>query len=106
MTKTQLNTQLNHHLITEMGFMVSDYGLQNSKPRYHMVKQKEGGSLAILDICRHCLNPFCKIINVYNDVTIRLTEIGLKCIKYIPHLAKGPTTMKGCKGAGWVRFLG
>ena len=70
MTKTQLNTQLSHHLITEMGFVVSDYGLWNSKPIYHMIKQKEGGNISILSICRHFLIPFCKVYNSYDDVTM------------------------------------
>ena len=70
MMKTQLNTQLSHHLITEMGSMVNDYGLWNSKPSYHMIKQKEGSSVSILCICMHFLIPFCKIIDGYDDVTM------------------------------------
>ena len=98
MTKTQL--------IVEMRSLFSDYGLWNSKPSYHMTKQKEGGSLSILCICRNCLIPFCKVINGYDDVTMPLDEVGLQCMKSITHLEKGPTTMMGCSGAGWVRFFG
>ena len=70
MMKTQLSTQLNHHLIMEMESMISDYGLRNSKPSYNMIKKKEGEGPAILCICSHFLNPFCKIIYGYNDVTM------------------------------------
>ena len=62
MMKTQLGTQLNHHLITEMGSVISDYGLWNSKPSYYMIKKKEGGIPTILCICRNFLSPFCQII--------------------------------------------
>ena len=72
MTKTQLSTQLNHHLIMEMGFVISDYGLWNSETRYYMIEKEEGGSITILCICRHSLRPFCEIINDYNDVTMPL----------------------------------
>ena len=70
MTKTQLSTQLSHHLITEMRSVVSDYGLWESKPSYHMVKLEEGVSISILCICRHFLSPFCKVIDSYDDVTM------------------------------------
>ena len=72
MAKTHLSTQLIHHLISEMRSVVSDYGLWDSKPSYHMIEQKESDSLAILYICRHCLSPFCKVINDYDDVTMSL----------------------------------
>ena len=70
MTKTQLSTQLSHHLITEMGSVISDYGLWNSKPSYYVIEQEEGSSCSILGICRNFLNPFCKIMYGYNDVTM------------------------------------
>ena len=85
--------------------VISDYVLWDSKPSYYMIEQKKGGCVAILYICRDCLNPFCKIINGYNDVTMPLAEVGLQCIKLIPHLEKGPTAMMRCKGAGWVHFF-
>ena len=70
MVKTQLSTQFSHHLIVEMRFVFSDYGLRDSKPSYHMIEQKESGNFSILNICRHSLSPFCKVINDYDDVTM------------------------------------
>ena len=72
MMKTQLSTQLNHHLIMEMGFVISDYGLWNSKPSYCMIEKEESDNITILYICRHFLSPFCEIIYGYNDVTMPL----------------------------------
>ena len=70
MKKTQLSTQLSHHLIVEMISVVSDYGLWNSKPSYHMIKQEDDGSISILYICRNCFSPFFKVINDYIDLTM------------------------------------
>ena len=70
MMKTQLGTQLNHLLITEMGLMISDYGLWNSKPSYDMNEKEEGSNITILYICRHFLSPFCEIIHSYDNVTM------------------------------------
>ena len=70
MTKTQLVTQLCLHLITEMRYVISNYGLRNPKPGYGVIKEKEGGIFTILCICRHCLSPFCKVIYSYDDVTM------------------------------------
>ena len=72
MTKTQLRTQLNHHLIIEMGSMINDYGLWNSKPSYEVIEKEEGGILTILCICRNFLSPFCEIIYSYDDLTMPL----------------------------------
>ena len=69
-----------------------------------MIEQEESESITILYIFRHGLSPFCEIVNGYNDVTMPPTEVGLQCMKSIPHLANGPMTMTGCSGAGWVRF--
>ena len=38
MEKTQLSSQLSHHLILEMRSVVNDYSLRDSQPSYHMVK--------------------------------------------------------------------
>ena len=72
MEKNQLITHLIDHMIPEMRSVVSDYSLRDSKPSYHMVDYKEGGSLTILCICRHCLIPFCEVINDYDHVTMPL----------------------------------
>ena len=73
MVKTQLSTKLNHHMITEMGSVITEYGLWNSKPSYYMIKKEEGGNLTILFICRHSLSPFSEIIHGYYDVTMPLS---------------------------------
>ena len=70
MTKTQLGTQLNHHMIMEMGPIISEYGLWNSKTIYDVIEKEEGDSLTILCICRHGLSRFCEIIHGYDDVTM------------------------------------
>ena len=106
MVNAQPSTQLSHHLIAEMRSIFSDYGLWDFEPSYHMIKQKKGHSISNLCICRNFLSPFCKLIDNYDDVTMPLAEVGLQCIKSIPHLEKGPIPMTGCKGAGWVHFLG
>ena len=78
-----------------MGSMISDDGLRNSKSIYDMIEQEESGSLTVLCICRHGLIPLCKIVNVYDYVTMTPVEVGLQCMKSIPHLEKGPTTTTG-----------
>ena len=60
MTKNQRSTQLSHHLIMEMGSVISDYGLWNSKPSYYAIEKEEGGNITILCICRNFLNHFVK----------------------------------------------
>ena len=70
MTKTQLSTQLIHHLTMGMESMISDYGLWKSKPSYYMIEQEEGDNLTIFSICRNFLNPFFEIIYGYDDVTM------------------------------------
>ena len=64
----------------EMGSVISNDGLWNSKSSYDMIEQEESGSLTIFRICRHGLSPFSEIINGYDDVPCRWAEVGLQCI--------------------------
>ncbi len=75
--------------------MVGHNNSRYPKPCDYMIEQKDGGSFFSVVKCRHRPDPFCEIINGYDDITVPLTEKGLHVIKSIPHLVNGPTEMTG-----------
>ena len=88
-----------------MRTVISQDGLRDFEPSDNVIKKKQGNNFSIFSICRHILNPFCEIIDGHDNITMPLDVVGLKCMKSMPHLEKGPPSMMGWSGAGWVFFL-
>jgi hypothetical protein len=68
-----------------------------------MIEHKKWCSLDIVKECRHRINPFSKIIDKNDNITVPPTEVGLHCMESMPHLEKGSVETMGLSGAGWVR---
>jgi hypothetical protein len=103
MTKTQLSPQFTHHMVLEMGSMISYNSLLDCEMSDDVIEHKKCCNSAIVKKCRHSLNPFIEIIDCDDNITIPPVEVGLHCMKSIPPFAKGSMETIGWSGAGWVR---
>ena len=70
MMKSQLGTQLSHHMIMKMGTIISNNGLWNSKSGDDLVKYEQSNSFTIVRECAHSLNPFCEVIDGNDYITM------------------------------------
>jgi hypothetical protein len=83
--------------------MISDNGTWNTKTIDDMVKKENSYSMTIIYKGRNSLSPFCKVINGNDYIIMAPDEVGLHCMKSMPHLEKGSMGTMGCNGARWVR---
>ena len=76
MTKTQPLSKFKHHKIPKVATVISDDSLGNTKMSYDIIKKEQCCSISSVVKCQHRLDPFHKVINDYDDVTMppRLSE--------------------------------
>ena len=70
--KSQLSTQLTHHMIPKMGTIISNNGLWNSKSSDDLVKYEQSNNFTIISECGHSLSPFREVIDGNNYITVSL----------------------------------
>jgi len=72
---------------------------------YNVVKKEPHKSNTVSILCRHRLDPFCKIVDNDNDITMPLCRARLHVMKSMTHLENGPLIIIGCRGVGEARCL-
>jgi hypothetical protein len=85
--------------------VIGENGAWYTKTSYDVVKNKKSCGTTIVQKGRHSLNPFCKVVDGDDYITVPPAEVGLDYMKSIPHLAKGLMAIMGCSVVGWVCAL-
>lgn len=96
MAKTQLSSQLCHHVLMKMCSLISDNGLRDAKMGYNMFKEELSSSDIVSIICGHHLGPFSKIVDDDDDIAMSPGRARVTC-----HEIYAPFS-KWSNGNDWV----
>ena len=71
----QIQRQLGHHIILKVHAMVCDKLLRDTKSGDNLIEYEIRDCLTVVFYCRHCLIPFCELIDSHNDMMVPPSRI-------------------------------
>jgi len=88
MAEAKLHGQFDHHKVVKMTTMFCDNSLWDTEPRNHMIENENSCSFTIVSICRHHLDPFCKVVDYKDDISMTPRQVRVTSDELCPFIER------------------